>query len=63
MFTHATGALGGPYAMSANNDLIISVQIEHPDAIKEIDNIVKEDIDVAFVRSSTLESFTCLTLV
>ncbi|KAG7447317.1 Phosphoenolpyruvate/pyruvate domain-containing protein [Guyanagaster necrorhizus] len=49
MFTHATGQLGGSYKESANEDLVIAVQIEHPNAVKEIEDIVKEDIDVAFI--------------
>jgi len=49
MFTSATGALGGAYAAAANNDLIISVQIEHPQAVEEIDLICQEGIDVVFI--------------
>ncbi|PBK92698.1 Phosphoenolpyruvate/pyruvate domain-containing protein [Armillaria gallica] len=49
MFTHATGQLGGSYKESANGDLLIAVQIEHPNAVKEIEDIVKEDIDIAFI--------------
>ncbi|KAK0236905.1 Pyruvate/Phosphoenolpyruvate kinase-like domain-containing protein [Armillaria nabsnona] len=49
MFTHATGQLGGSYKESANEDLLIAVQIEHPNAVKEIEDIVKEDIDIAFI--------------
>jgi len=49
MFTHATGALGGTYKASADDDLLIAVQIEHPQAIEEIDQICAEGIDVAFV--------------
>ncbi|KAF8922124.1 Phosphoenolpyruvate/pyruvate domain-containing protein [Mucidula mucida] len=49
MFTHATGALGGTYKASANDDLLIAVQIEHPNAVKEIDAIVQEGIDIAFI--------------
>lgn len=50
MFTHATGALGSQYKATANEDLVISVQIEHPNAIEEIDAIVAEGVDVVFVR-------------
>ncbi|KAJ4481118.1 Phosphoenolpyruvate/pyruvate domain-containing protein [Lentinula aciculospora] len=49
MFTSATGALGGGYALAANNELIISVQIEHPQAVAEIEEICEEDIDVVFI--------------
>jgi len=49
MFTHATGKLGLEYKNAADQDLVIMVQIEHPDAVKEIDAIVAEGIDVAFV--------------
>ncbi|KAF5392056.1 hypothetical protein D9757_003277 [Collybiopsis confluens] len=49
MFTSATGALGSGYAAAANNDLIISVQIEHPQAVKEIEEICQEGIDVVFI--------------
>lgn len=52
MYTHAAGALGGPYKAAANNDLLIAVQIEHPDAVREIDAIVQEGIDIAFVSIS-----------
>jgi 4-hydroxy-2-oxoheptanedioate aldolase len=49
MFTHATGHLGGTYKNAADRDLIIAVQIEHPDAVRDIDLIVQEGIDVAFI--------------
>ncbi|KIK64920.1 hypothetical protein GYMLUDRAFT_94405 [Collybiopsis luxurians FD-317 M1] len=49
MFTSATGALGGGYATAANNDLVISVQIEHPQAVEEIEQICQEGIDVVFI--------------
>ncbi|KAK7441770.1 hypothetical protein VKT23_009207 [Stygiomarasmius scandens] len=49
MFTHATGALGGTYKASADDDLLIAVQIEHPQAVEEIDQICAEGIDVAFI--------------
>ncbi|KAJ3715757.1 Phosphoenolpyruvate/pyruvate domain-containing protein [Lentinula raphanica] len=49
MFTSATGVLGGGYALAANNDLVISVQIEHPQAVAEIDEICQEGIDVVFI--------------
>ncbi len=54
MFTHATGQLGGSYKESANEDLLIAVQIEHPNAVKEIEDIVKEDIDIAFVGMASI---------
>ena len=50
MFTHAAGALGSEYKNLANESLVIAVQIEHPNAVEEIDAILAEDIDVAFVR-------------
>ncbi|KAL0061351.1 hypothetical protein AAF712_011809 [Marasmius tenuissimus] len=49
-FTHAAGALGAKYKETANDDLVIAVQIEHPQAVEEIDQICQEGIDVAFVR-------------
>lgn len=49
MFTNAAGALGAGYAAAANDDLVISVQIEHPQAVEEIDLICQEGIDVVFV--------------
>ncbi|KAI5834850.1 Phosphoenolpyruvate/pyruvate domain-containing protein [Schizophyllum commune Tattone D] len=49
MFTHATGAIGGDYKAEADQQLIISVQIEHPNAVKEIDAILAEGVDVAFI--------------
>ena len=49
MFTHAAGALGSEYRSFANESLVIVVQIEHPNAVEEIDAILAEDIDVAFV--------------
>ncbi|KAF9260460.1 Phosphoenolpyruvate/pyruvate domain-containing protein [Marasmius fiardii PR-910] len=49
MFTHAAGALGADYKATANDDLVISVQIEHPQAVEEIDLICQEGIDVAFI--------------
>jgi 4-hydroxy-2-oxoheptanedioate aldolase len=49
MFTHATGKLEGEYKATANEDLVIAVQIEHPNAVKEIDEIVNTSIDVAFI--------------
>ncbi|KAJ3856079.1 Phosphoenolpyruvate/pyruvate domain-containing protein [Lentinula lateritia] len=49
MFTSATGALGGAYAVAANNELVISVQIEHPQAVAEIEEICQEGIDVVFI--------------
>ena len=53
MFTHAAGALGGSYKAAADKDLVIAVQIEHPDSVRDIEQIVKEDIDVAFVSLAT----------
>ncbi|KAJ7042802.1 Phosphoenolpyruvate/pyruvate domain-containing protein [Mycena alexandri] len=49
MFTHASGALNAPYKAEANDAIIISVQIEHPDAVAAIDEIVKEGIDATFI--------------
>ncbi|KAJ3869362.1 Phosphoenolpyruvate/pyruvate domain-containing protein [Lentinula novae-zelandiae] len=49
MFTSATGALGGAYAVAANHELVISVQIEHPQAVAEIEEICQEGIDVVFI--------------
>ncbi|KAJ7146045.1 Phosphoenolpyruvate/pyruvate domain-containing protein [Mycena epipterygia] len=49
MFTHAAGALNAPYKAAANDNIIISVQIEHPDAVAQIDEIVKEGIDATFI--------------
>ena len=54
MFTHATGAIGGDYKAEADQQLVISVQIEHPNAVKEIDAILAEGVDVAFVSVSLL---------
>ena len=54
MFTHATGAIGGDYKAEADQQLVISVQIEHPNAVKEIDAILAEGVDVAFVSISLL---------
>lgn len=53
MYTHAAGALGGDYKARANEDLVIAVQIEHPQAVEEIDQICATGIDVAFVCPST----------
>ena len=50
MFTHAAGALGATYKDAANDNLVLAVQIEHPQAVEEIDQICQEGIDVAFVR-------------
>ncbi|VDB91531.1 unnamed protein product [Peniophora sp. CBMAI 1063] len=49
MFTHATNALGASYKAGADKNLVIAVQIEHPDSVRDIEQIVKEDIDVAFI--------------
>ena len=51
MFTSAAGALGAEYAAAANTELVISVQIEHPQAVEEIEQICQEGIDVVFVSS------------
>ncbi|KAJ7686823.1 Phosphoenolpyruvate/pyruvate domain-containing protein [Mycena rosella] len=49
MFTHAAGALNATYKASANDAIIVSVQIEHPDAVAQIEEIVKEGIDATFI--------------
>ncbi|KAJ7075665.1 Phosphoenolpyruvate/pyruvate domain-containing protein [Mycena belliarum] len=49
MFTHATGALNASYKIAANDAIIVSVQIEHPDAVAQIEEIVKEGIDATFI--------------
>jgi hypothetical protein len=49
---HATGALNATYKAAANENIIVAVQIEHPDAVAQIEEIVREGIDVTFVRSS-----------
>ncbi|KAF7329872.1 Phosphoenolpyruvate/pyruvate domain-containing protein [Mycena kentingensis (nom. inval.)] len=49
MFTHATGALTAAHKAAANDQLVVTVQIEHPDAVASIDEIVKEDIDATFI--------------
>ncbi|KAJ7619349.1 Phosphoenolpyruvate/pyruvate domain-containing protein [Roridomyces roridus] len=49
MFTHATGALGAAYLAAANDAIFVSVQIEHPDAVARIDEIVQEGIDCTFI--------------
>ncbi|KAJ7468456.1 Phosphoenolpyruvate/pyruvate domain-containing protein [Mycena latifolia] len=49
MFTHAAGALNATYKGAANDTIFISVQIEHPDAVAQIEEIVKEDIDATFI--------------
>ncbi|KAF7321041.1 putative Phosphoenolpyruvate/pyruvate domain-containing protein [Mycena chlorophos] len=49
MFTHAAGALGADYKAAANDAVIVTVQIEHPDAVAQIDEIVKEGIDATFI--------------
>ena len=51
MFTHAAGELGGAYKAEADEKTLVVVQIEHPTALKEIDDILKEGVDVVFVRS------------
>ncbi|KAE9403738.1 Phosphoenolpyruvate/pyruvate domain-containing protein [Gymnopus androsaceus JB14] len=47
--TSAAGALGAEYAAAANTELVISVQIEHPQAVEEIEQICQEGIDVVFI--------------
>ncbi|KIY52992.1 Phosphoenolpyruvate/pyruvate domain-containing protein [Fistulina hepatica ATCC 64428] len=49
MFTHAAGALGDDYKATANDDLVIAVQIENPNSVKEIDAILTTGVDVAFI--------------
>ncbi|KAJ7057976.1 Phosphoenolpyruvate/pyruvate domain-containing protein [Mycena amicta] len=49
MFTHAAGALNATYKAAANDAIIVAVQIEHPDAVAQIDAIVKEGIDATFI--------------
>ncbi|KAJ7629981.1 Phosphoenolpyruvate/pyruvate domain-containing protein [Mycena polygramma] len=49
MFTHAAGALNADYKAAANDAIIVAVQIEHPDAVATIDEIVKEGIDATFI--------------
>ncbi|KAJ7854992.1 Phosphoenolpyruvate/pyruvate domain-containing protein [Mycena olivaceomarginata] len=49
MFTHATGALNATYKAAANENIIVAVQIEHPDAVAQIEEIVREGIDVTFI--------------
>ncbi|KAJ7222356.1 Phosphoenolpyruvate/pyruvate domain-containing protein [Mycena pura] len=50
MFTHAAGALNAAYRGPANDAIVVAVQIEHPDAVSQIDAIVREGIDATFVR-------------
>ncbi|KAJ7452167.1 Phosphoenolpyruvate/pyruvate domain-containing protein [Mycena galericulata] len=49
MFTHAAGALNATYKTAANDSIIVSVQIEHPDAVAQIEDIVQEGIDATFI--------------
>jgi len=49
MFTHAAGELGGAYKAGANENVVVIVQIEHPNALKEIDAILQEGVDVVFI--------------
>ncbi|KAJ6524583.1 Phosphoenolpyruvate/pyruvate domain-containing protein [Mycena capillaripes] len=49
MFTHAAGALNATYKAAANDAIVVSVQIEHPDAVAHIDEIVQEGIDATFI--------------
>lgn len=49
MYTHATGKLEAEYKETANQDLLVAVQIEHPNAVKEIEEIVETGIDIAFI--------------
>ncbi|KAJ6630182.1 Phosphoenolpyruvate/pyruvate domain-containing protein [Mycena sp. CBHHK59/15] len=49
MFTGAAGALNATYKAAANDSIIVCVQIEHPDAVAQIDAIVEEGIDATFI--------------
>ncbi|KAF7373520.1 hypothetical protein MSAN_00562400 [Mycena sanguinolenta] len=49
MFTHAAGAINADYKAGANENVIVAVQIEHPDAVAKIDEIVQEGIDATFI--------------
>ncbi|KAJ7938360.1 Phosphoenolpyruvate/pyruvate domain-containing protein [Mycena leptocephala] len=49
MFTHAAGALNAAYKAAADDAIVVSVQIEHPDALAKLDEIVKEGIDATFI--------------
>ncbi|KAJ7160964.1 Phosphoenolpyruvate/pyruvate domain-containing protein [Mycena filopes] len=49
MFTHAAGPLGPAYKAAADESVVVSVQIEHPDALAAIEEIVKEGIDATFI--------------
>ncbi|TRM65342.1 Pyruvate/Phosphoenolpyruvate kinase-like domain-containing protein [Schizophyllum amplum] len=49
MFTHATGAIGGDYKADADQELVIAVQIEHPNSVRDIDAILAEGVDVVFI--------------
>jgi 4-hydroxy-2-oxoheptanedioate aldolase len=51
MFTHAAGALGADYKARADADTLVAVQIEHPDAVRDIAAIADVDgVDILFVR-------------
>lgn len=49
MFTHAAGALGATYKATANEDVLVIVQVEHPDSLANIDAIMAEGIDIALI--------------
>lgn len=49
---HAAGALNAAYRVPANDAIVVAVQIEHPDAVSQIDAILREGIDATFVRPS-----------
>ncbi|KAF7297241.1 putative Phosphoenolpyruvate/pyruvate domain-containing protein [Mycena indigotica] len=49
MFTHAAGALNAAYKDAANDAVLVTVQIEHPDAVAQIAAIVREGIDATFI--------------
>ncbi|KAJ7712174.1 hypothetical protein DFH07DRAFT_975000 [Mycena maculata] len=49
MYMHAAGALSGTYKASTNTNFVIAVQIEHPNAVKEIDAICAEGINIVFI--------------
>lgn len=49
MFTHAAGALGATYKAAANDDVLVIVQVEHPDSLANIDAIMAEGIDIALI--------------
>ncbi|KAJ7270863.1 Phosphoenolpyruvate/pyruvate domain-containing protein [Mycena rebaudengoi] len=49
MFTGAAGALNAEYKAAANDSIIVCVQIEHPDAVDQIEAIAQEGIDATFI--------------